>query len=167
MSSEATSEIMNTTTSIENTENTTVTMEPGTTMVPTEITTIQSNCTDVKPSKKCKRWSDKIVKDVGNPPGVWIGNKCKKSLKKWLNKLSAKEVCGEAKIMTTDEEIEDAADDEMDPIGDLQSCKDTWTKRKCKRIFKKLNKRFNKLAKKCSKTASELKEFLLMDDFDC
>ena len=142
MSSEATSEMINTTTSIENTENTTVTMEPVTTMTPTEITTIQSNCTDVKPSKKCKRWSDKIAKDVGNPPGVWIGNKCKKSLKKWLNKLSEKEICDDAKIMNSDEKIGDNEDDGMDPTDDMQSCKDTWPKRKCKRIFKKLNKRF-------------------------
>ena len=160
MSPVNTSESTSTSTSDGNAETTTETMDPNTTMMPTEATTIPDNCTDTKPTQKCQRWADKIRKRIGG----WFWEKCKESLKKFLEKLSEKEVCN---------------DDEMGPIGiraviddgsgmaEMDSCEDVFPKRKCRRSVRKLNKRFNNLAKKCSKTAGELKKSLLMEEVGC
>jgi len=143
-------------------------LDPNTTMIPPEVTTTPSNCTDMKPQQKCKGWADKVSSRVLD---VWSKDKCKMSLKKWLNKLSEVETCNDVNTRSLDAELGSSDNNELVPKNTTESCKDTWPKRKCKRSIKKINKRFNKLAKKCSKTAEELKKsFLLLQDdghFDC
>ena len=137
-------------------------------MIPPEVTTTPSNCTDIKPPQKCKGWADKVSSRVLD---VWSKDKCKMSLKKWLSKLSEEETCNDVKTRSLDAEFESSDNDEFVLKDTMESCKDKLPKRKCKRTIKKINKRFNKLAKKCSKTAEELKKYflLLQDDglFDC
>ena len=141
-------------------ETTTEIMDPDTTMIPTEATTIPDNCTDIKPPQKCQRWADKIGKGVGG----WFWEKCKKSLKKFLEKLSEKEVCNDDEMGLDESRI---VIDDGSGMARMNSCEDVFSKRKCKRSLRKLNKRLNNLAKKCSKTAGELKKNILMEEVGC
>ena len=155
-----TPELTRTTTNDGNTETTRETLNPDKTMIPTDMTTLPDNCTDLKPLQKCQRWADKIGKGVGG----WFWEKCKKSLKKFLEKLSQKEVCNDDEMGQIESRI---IVDDGSGMARMDSCEDEFPKRKCKRSLRKLNKRFNNLAKKCSKTAGELKKSLLMEEVGC
>jgi len=120
----------------------------------TRPTTLPNNCTDLKPPEKCKRWATRI-----DSLHEKFEENCEKSLMKWIEELSEKEVCYNNDMMVmvntqSSTQMEDL-DDEMDP------CMNTCPKRKCRRLLKRLNKRFNKLAAKCSMTAGILKKNLM------
>ena len=126
----------------------------------TRSTTLPNNCTDLKPPEKCKRWATRI-----DSLHEKFKENCEKSLMKWIEELSEKEVCYTNDMMVMENtqsstQMEDL-DNEMDP------CMNTFPKRKCRRLLKRLNKRFNKLATKCSMTAGILKKNLMARKIEC
>ena len=150
-----------TSTTIEGSGDTAETMGPGTTMDTTLPATIPNNCTDMKSPEKCNRWAARI--EILHEK---FEENCEKSLMKWIEKLSEKEVCYSNEMMPMENtqsstQMEDPNDDGMYP------CMNTYPKRKCRRILKKLNRRFNKLAKKCSRTAGILKKNLMAKKVEC
>ena len=158
--SETTSEMHSTSIPVEGSGDISETMDPGTTMETTRPTTIQNNCTDMKSPKKCKRWATRIE----NLHERFKEN-CKKSLIKWIEKLSEKEVCYSNDMMPMENT---QSTTQMDDLDDgMEPCMDTYPKRKCRRILKRLNRRFNKLARKCSMTAGILKKNLMAKKVEC
>ena len=135
-------------------------MDPDTTMETTRPTTTPNNCTDIKSPKRCKRWATRIESLHER-----FEENCKKSLMKWVEKLSEKEVCYNNDMMPMENT---QSSTEMEDLDDgMEPCMDTFPKRKCRRILKRLNRRFNKLAKKCSMTAEMLKKNLMTKKVEC